>query len=252
MSKIFDQHGWQVDKVANKAVKAYNSALHKATGSTPNMRWYGREIWDKAERKIMSEQKPNTSIKGATKVYKVGDPVAHRNLNRNKFSDPRWLGPARIVELGQFDSYWIQHGDKTFKRNFQDIKLWTAKISSKTILQKMPVEQVDPTRVIPSTPIVKVTAPVTAPSIQDNPSPRSPGKPPNSNESPVKQSTPMQSPTKLPIKAARPIPKKPESKLGQESIPDKSSMSETFRSIGLPDLVYECKLKRLADKRKKT
>jgi len=76
MNKISFQHGWNPLKIATKATKAYNSSFHKAIGTTPNKRWYGREILTKTER-------------SSCKKFKVGDTIAHRNLNRNRFSDAR-------------------------------------------------------------------------------------------------------------------------------------------------------------------
>eukprot|EP01124_Arcella_intermedia_P006999 TRINITY_DN1425_c0_g1_i1.p1 TRINITY_DN1425_c0_g1~~TRINITY_DN1425_c0_g1_i1.p1 ORF type:complete len:349 (-),score=57.63 TRINITY_DN1425_c0_g1_i1:168-1214(-) len=241
MNKINEQHGWNFKKVASKAVKAYNFAHHKAIGSSPNLRWYGREIWDKKEHQIIIKNRTEEIPTGtAVKVYKVGDPVAHRNLNRNKFSDPRWLGPARIVELGQFDSYWIQDGIKTFKRNFQDIRSWTAKISSKTIT-KPPRSNDEPTPPIPTRSHDEPTPPIPNEMIL----PRDMTS--NQYEVPIPEArSPVPSPVKAIPKASQ--KEKPASK---EAVPDKSSMSETFRSIGLPDPVYERKLKLLADKRNK-
>jgi len=136
-----------------------------------------------------------------------------------------YYGPAKIVELGEFDSYWIDNGSKTFKRNFQDIKLWTSKTSSRiTVNPPIPIihEEIIEESSVPNSPTKREV--ISPHSIQVNP----PEK-----ESPFK-------------KQVAPLPTR-----STITIPKKTSASETFRAIGLPDIEYEKKLKRLADKRDK-
>eukprot|EP01124_Arcella_intermedia_P012641 TRINITY_DN1898_c0_g1_i2.p1 TRINITY_DN1898_c0_g1~~TRINITY_DN1898_c0_g1_i2.p1 ORF type:complete len:256 (-),score=21.23 TRINITY_DN1898_c0_g1_i2:156-923(-) len=136
MNKISDQHGWNTKKIANKATKSYNSSYHKTIGCTPNLRWYGREITTK------------------------------RNLKRTAFSDPRWNGPAKIIELGRFDSYWIEQDGKTFRRNIQDIRPWTVKITTKVYREAQPKAQTLPTSI--ETPITRTEILKTNTKTQEN------------------------------------------------------------------------------------